>query len=222
MLDQILGRRGFNSLGERQAFLQPKLAHLSPPEEIPGMAAAVEVLRRHLREKSPTLIYSDYDVDGITSASVLRLFLDSLGAGPIRHFMPDRKKEGYGLTAKALERALEAGSQPRLLIVLDCGTNSRGEVETAKSAGMDVLIVDHHQVGETARSDALVNPQLGSTHHHLRTAGLVFKLCHAYLKAEGAREQFDLRTVLDLVALATVADLVPLEVRTDYCCKSSG
>ncbi|NBQ64265.1 MAG: single-stranded-DNA-specific exonuclease RecJ, partial [Verrucomicrobia bacterium] len=156
------------------------------------------------------VIYSDYDVDGITSASILRLFLDSMGAGAIRHFMPDRKKEGYGLTAPALERCLQTGLKPNLLIVLDCGTNSRAEVASAKAGGIDVLIVDHHQVGEVAKSDALVNPQLGSSHHHLCTAGLVFKLCHAYLKAEGGR-QFDLRTVLDLVALATVADLVPLE-----------
>ncbi len=211
LIDQILGRRGLSPGTEREAFLQPKLAHLSPPEEIPGMAAAVGVLQRHLQGKGPIVIYSDYDVDGITSASVLRLFLDSMGAGPARHFMPDRKKEGYGLTAKALERCLEAGPKPELLVVLDCGTNSKAEVAKAKSAGIDVLIVDHHQVGETAQGDALVNPQLGSTHHHLCTAGLVFKLCHAYLKAAGAREQFDLRTVLDLVALATVADLVPLE-----------
>ena len=210
LIDRILGRRGLSPGAEREAFLQPKLAHLSPPEEIPGIPGAVELLKRHLKTGSAMVIYSDYDVDGITSASILRLFLDSMGAGAIRHFMPDRKKEGYGLTAPALERCLQTGLKPKLLIVLDCGTNSRAEVASAKAGGIDVLIVDHHQVGEVAKSDALVNPQLGSSHHHLCTAGLVFKLCHAYLKAEGGR-QFDLRTVLDLVALATVADLVPLE-----------
>lgn len=211
LIDQILGRRGLAPGTEREIFLHPRLAHLAPPEEIPGMGEAVEVLQRHLQVKSSVVIYSDYDVDGITSASVLRLFLEALGAGEIRNFIPDRKKEGYGLTAKGLERCLETGSKPGLLVVLDCGTNSRSEVEKAKSAGIEVLIVDHHQAGETARSDALVNPQLGSQHHHLCTAGLVFKVCHAYLKARGGRELFDLRTVLDLVALATVADLVPLE-----------
>jgi single-stranded-DNA-specific exonuclease len=211
IIEQILGRRGLAAGPAREAFLQPKLAHLSPPEEIPGMGQATALLQRHLQDKSTVLIYSDYDVDGITSASVFRLFLEAMGAGPIRHFIPDRKKEGYGLTAKGLDRCLEGGPLPKLLVVLDCGTNSRAEVEKAKAAGIDVLIVDHHQLGEVAAGDALVNPQLGSSHHHLCTAGLVFKLCHAYLKAHGGRDQFDLRTVLDLVALATVADLVPLE-----------
>ena len=211
LIDLLLNRRGLVSANERDLFLAPKLARLSPPEQIPGMGAAVELLQRHLKARSAMVIYSDYDVDGITSASVLRLFLEAMGAVGVRHFIPDRKKEGYGLTAKGLERCLEAGPEPGLLIVLDCGTNSRAEVEKAKSAGIEVLIVDHHQIGDTARSDALVNPQLGKEDHHLCTAGLVFKLCHAYLKATGSREQFDLRTVLDLVALATVADLVPLE-----------
>jgi hypothetical protein len=207
LIDQILERRGLASGPEREAFLQPKLSNLSAPEEIPGMAAATALLQRHLHAKSPMVIYSDYDVDGITSASVFRLFVEALGGGPVRHFIPDRKKEGYGLTAKGLERCLEGGAKPKLLVVLDCGTNSKAEVEKAKAAGIDVLIVDHHQIGEVAPGDALVNPQLGSTHHHLCTAGLVFKLCHAYLKSHGGREQFDLKTVLDLVALATVADL---------------
>ena len=211
LIDLILNRRGLVTPTEREEFLSPKLARLSPPEQIPGMAAAVALLEGHLKARSPMVIYSDYDVDGITSASVLRLFLEALGAGEIRHFIPDRKKEGYGLTAKGLERCLDSGAKPRLLIVLDCGTNSRTEVERAKSAGIDVLIVDHHQIGDTAPSDALVNPQLGKEDHHLCTAGLVFKLCHAFLKSTGKRDQFDLRTVLDLVALATVADLVPLE-----------
>ncbi len=211
LIGQILGRRGLVSGPEREAFLQPKLSHLSPPEEIPGMTAATTLLQRHLQAKNSVVIYSDYDVDGITSASVFRLFLEALGSGPVRHFIPDRKKEGYGLTAKGLERCLEGGPKPKLLVVLDCGTNSKAEVEKAKAAGIDVLIVDHHQVGDVAPGDALVNPQLGSAHHHLCTAGLVFKLCHGYLKSHGGRDQFDLKTVLDLVALATVADLVPLE-----------
>ena len=211
LIEMILHRRGLVNANERELFLSPKLARLSPPEQIPGMKVAVELLERHLQAKNSMVIYSDYDVDGITSASVLRLFLEAMGASTVRHFIPDRKKEGYGLTSKGLERCLEAGTKPDLLIVLDCGTNSRVEVEKAKSAGMDVLIVDHHQIGDTAPSDALVNPQLGKEDHHLCTAGLVFKLCHAYLKATGKKDQFDLRTVLDLVALATVADLVPLE-----------
>ena len=175
------------------------------------MPEGIALLRAHLNQKSGILIYSDYDVDGIVSATILRLFLQALGAGEVRHFIPDRKTEGYGLTAAGVERALSSGSKPGLFIALDCGTNSRSEVEKIRSGGMEVLIVDHHQLGETAQAEAMVNPQKGGKHLHLCTAGLVFKLCHAYLKADGARERFDLRSVLDLVALATVADLVPLD-----------
>lgn len=82
MIDQILGKRGLMTGLEREAFLQPKLSHLAPPEEIPGMDAAVTLLQRHLQAKSAIVVYSDYDVDGITSASVFRLFLEALGSGP--------------------------------------------------------------------------------------------------------------------------------------------
>lgn len=208
---QLLERRGFPVGPEREHYLRPKLAHLAAPEDVAGMGEGVELLRRHVQSGSRVLIYSDYDVDGIVSASVMRLFLQALGVNSVRHFIPDRKTEGYGLTLAGVERALGTGPQPDLFLALDCGTNSRLEVEKIRAAGMEVLVIDHHQLGETAGANALVNPQRGSRHHHLCTAGLVFKICHAYLRADGARDRFDLRSVLDLVALATVADLVPLE-----------
>ena len=211
VLFQLLERRGLPAGLEREQFLRPKLAHLAAPEEVTGMGEGVELLRRHVQAGSHILIYSDYDVDGIVSASVMRLFLQALGLDSVRHFISDRKTEGYGLTLAGLDRALGAGPRPDLFLALDCGTNSRAEVDKIRSAGMEVLVIDHHQLGETAGADALVNPQRGNRHHHLCTAGLVFKLCHAYLRADGGRERFDLRSVLDLVALATVADLVPLE-----------
>lgn len=209
-MELLLERRGLAEGSLREQFLRPKLAHLCAPEEVAGMAVGIELLQRHIRAKSRMLIYSDYDVDGIVSATVFRLFLSALGSEGVVHFIPNRKAEGYGLTSAGLERALSSGPKPDLFIALDCGTNSREEVDRIKREGMDVLIVDHHQLGEVAKADALVNPQQADSHHHLCTAGLVFKLCHAYLRKDGDRERFDLRSVLDLVALATVADLVPL------------
>ena len=206
----LLDRRGLDAGSLREHFLRPRLAHLTAPEEIAGMDQGISLLQLHLKKQSRILIYSDYDVDGIVSATVLRLFLKALGTEQVRNFIPDRKTEGYGLTSAGLERALLSGPKPDLFIALDCGTNSREEVEKIKGAGIDVLIVDHHQLGEIARADALVNPQQSGDNHHLCTAGLVFKVCHAYLRKDGDRERFDLRSVLDLVALATVADLVPL------------
>ena len=210
MIALLLERRGMTEGPLREHFLRPKLAHLSLPEEIAGMAEGISLLQRHVRAKSRILIYSDYDVDGIVSACVLRLFLGAVGVEGVTHFIPERMTEGYGLTMAGLERALSSGPQPDLFIALDCGTNSREEVAQIKREGMEVLIVDHHQLGDSAKADALVNPQQTGAHHHLCTAGLVFKLCHAYLRKDGDRERFDLRSVLDLVALATVADLVPL------------
>jgi single-stranded-DNA-specific exonuclease len=207
----LLERRGLDAGTIREHFLRPRLAHLTAPEEIAGMDGGISLLRMHVKKQSRILIYSDYDVDGIVSATVLRLFLKALGVDEVRNFIPDRKTEGYGLTATGMERALSSGPKPDLFIALDCGTNSRKEVGIIKSRGIDVLIVDHHQLGDAAEADAIINPQKEARHHHLCTAGLVFKLCHAYLRADGSRDRFDLRSVLDLVALATVADLVPLE-----------
>ncbi|MCX6935420.1 MAG: DHH family phosphoesterase, partial [Verrucomicrobia bacterium] len=196
----------------QECFLHPRLADLGNPEVIPGMGDAVELLAGFIAGKKKILIFSDYDVDGIVSAAVMKIFLTALGVAEVRVFLPDRKQEGYGLTEAALQRALESGVTPDLFIALDCGTNSHQEVAKLKAAGISVMIVDHHQLSDPQpRADALVNPQRGTEDHHFCTAGLVFKVCHAYLRAKGGREQFDLREILDLVALATVADLVPLK-----------
>jgi single-stranded-DNA-specific exonuclease len=203
--------RGIPAGVARENFLRPKLSSLESPEEIPGMADAVEILFQAIQAKKRVLIFSDYDVDGIVSATIMKIFLTSLGLENVRTFLPDRQQEGYGLTMVAMDRALAQGFVPDVFIALDCGTNSSSEVAKLKEAGMRVMIVDHHQLSDPQpQADAFVNPQRGSTGHHFCTAGLVFKLCHAYQRAKGGREQFDLRDVLDLVALATVADLVPL------------
>jgi len=192
--------------------LHPRLSDLGNPEGIPGMPDAVELLAQVISKKGKVLIFSDYDVDGIVSAAVMKIFLTALGLSSVRVFLPDRKQEGYGLTLAALQRARDGGVPPDLFIALDCGTNSHAEITQLKAAGISVLVVDHHQLSDPRPpADALVNPQKGAEDHHFCTAGLVFKVCHAYLRAKGGRDQFDLREVLDLVALATVADLVPLK-----------
>ena len=211
LLARMMEKRGISG-ADQNSFLRPKLADLCDPEGIPGMCEAVEILNQVIQGNKRILIFSDYDVDGIVSAAVMKLFLVAMGMSEVRTFLPDRRKEGYGLTAAGLQRALEEGSPPDLFIALDCGTNSHQEVGGLKKAGIQVLVVDHHQLSDPRPdADALVNPQIGKEGHHYCTAGLVFKLCHAYLRAKGGRERFDLRDILDLVALATVADLVPLK-----------
>lgn len=212
LLLRMLEKRGFAAGTAQESFLHPRLSDLGNPEGIPGMPDAVELLAQVISKKGKVLIFSDYDVDGIVSAAVMKIFLTALGLSSVRVFLPDRKQEGYGLTLAALQRAREGGVPPDLFIALDCGTNSHAEITQLKEAGISVLVVDHHQLSDPRPpADALVNPQKGTEDHHFCTAGLVFKVCHAYLRAKGGRDQFDLREVLDLVALATVADLVPLK-----------
>ena len=211
LLARMMEKRGISS-SDQDSFLRPKLADLCDPEGIPGISEAIEILAHAIEKNHRILIFSDYDVDGIVSAAVMKLFLVAMGMSEVRTFLPDRRQEGYGLTQAGLQRALEGGPTPDLFIALDCGTNSHQEIGGLKKAGIQVLVVDHHQLSEPRpEADALVNPQRGTDGHHYCTAGLVFKLCHAYLRAKGGRDRFDLRDILDLVALATVADLVPLK-----------
>ena len=211
LLARMMVKRGISS-SDQESFLRPKLADLCDPEGIPGISEAIEILAHAIEKNQRILIFSDYDVDGIVSAAVMKLFLVAMGMSEVRAFLPDRKQEGYGLTQAGLQRALEGGPAPDLFIALDCGTNSHQEIGGLKKAGIQVLVVDHHQLSDPRpEADVLVNPQRGTEGHHYCTAGLVFKLCHAYLRAKGGRDRFDLRDILDLVALATVADLVPLK-----------
>jgi single-stranded-DNA-specific exonuclease len=126
-------------------------------------------------------------------------------------FLPTRMEEGYGLSRDGIAKCYEQFGKPDLLIALDCGTTSLGEVAKLREDGVDCVIVDHHELSPLGRPDclALVNPKLGDDHHYFCTAGLVFKVSHALLKARMI-EGYDLKETLDLVALGTVADLVPL------------
>ncbi|MEO0453272.1 MAG: single-stranded-DNA-specific exonuclease RecJ [Verrucomicrobiota bacterium] len=208
VIEVLLGKRGFSE-SDSSKFLYPKLKHLSDPFRIPDMALAVERIEKALRRDERVLIYTDYDVDGMSSGALLYRFLVELGA-QVEVFIPERQSEGYGLSLEGLEHSLEKGPI-QLIIALDCGTTSIEEVDWVKSQGIDILIIDHHELAETIpAADAVVNPQRGETDQYLSTVGLIFKLCHAFLKAQGDPELFDLRSHMDYVALGTVSDLVPL------------
>lgn len=211
-LAEVLVQRGYQSVETANHFLESKLAQLQPPEGIPGIVAAVERLQKALQKKEKIILYGDYDVDGVTSLALLARTLKKLGREVVC-FLPDRLLEGYGLTRAAAERCLNA-HRPDLLIVMDCGTNSLVEATFLKEAGVDLIIIDHHEpAANTVASvvDALVNPKLqkNSPDHIFCTVGLVFKLCHAFLK-RFPNTEIDLRHYLDLVALGTVADIAPL------------
>ena len=197
-------------------FLEPRLQALSDPFLLPDMEQAVERLLRARSLGQQVLIWGDYDVDGICSTSILYNLLDH-GGWSVRYFIPDRNTDGYGVTLPALKRLCET-AKPDLMITVDCGTNSVAEIAYAASLHVDVIVTDHHVPASAhATPYALINPKLGEDRrfHDLCGAGVVFKLMHALIKrvkesSDEVLAQVDLKKYLDRVALATVADMVPL------------
>lgn len=207
-LASILVRNGLAASAEADNFLQPKLKNLSDPFLLPEMSLAVGRVREAIHRGEQIVLYGDYDVDGVASLTLLQRVLTTMGAR-VKSFLPHRVDEGYGLSAAGVERCFEE-HRPELLMAVDCGTNSVAEVAMIRQRGADVIILDHHESAGT-RPDcvALVNPKTGDAFHYLCSAGVAFKLIHALLKEE-PRPALDLKDYLDIVALATVADLVPL------------
>jgi single-stranded-DNA-specific exonuclease len=212
-------------------FLQPRLKNLADPFLLPDMAAAVDRLWRARERGEPLVIFGDYDVDGVTSTALLLEVLRPLG-WQVNFYLPHRMDEGYGLSQDAVENCLKkfppsqssgATSPTGLLLAVDCGSTAVETVHWLRERGVDVIVLDHHQVSSPApEAVALVNPQLSTPNPQpspalteLCSAGLAFKLAHALIKRgrqtglPGALE-FDLKPLLDLVALGTIADLVPL------------
>jgi single-stranded-DNA-specific exonuclease len=207
---RLLFRKGFRSTNEVQNFLRPRLGSLSDPFLLPEMQAAVSRILVALDRHERIVLFGDYDVDGVTSLALLDEMLRGYGASP-HLFLPLRMEEGYGLGRESVERCL-AQHRAQLLIAVDCGTASIDEIAGLKKCGVDVIVLDHHEPkSELPDCIALVNPKTDSTSpfHYLCSVGIVFKLCHALLKTRPL-PGFDLKSRLDLVALGTVADIVPL------------
>lgn len=205
---ELLCRRGHTCVADIAQHLEPRLKALSDPFLLPAMDAAVDRLLVALDRGERIVLYGDYDVDGVTSLALLARVLRAFGS-EAQCFLPLRIEEGYGLTTDGVTRCLET-LQPQLLIAVDCGTSSATEIARLRAAGVDVLVFDHHECkSELPDCTALVNPKLGSDFQYLCSVGIVFKVAHALLKRRPL-PGFDLRQYLDLVAVGTVADLVPL------------
>lgn len=219
LLARLLTQRGFQEAASAGAFLQPRLKNLRDPFELPGLQAAAERLRTALARNEKVLLFGDYDVDGLTSTVLLVGILRTYGLSPA-FAVPRRLEEGYGLSREALERALSEHGRPDLLLAVDCGTNSTEVVTWMRAQGTDVLIVDHHQLTGERPDALLVNPHTASEEdaapfRELCSAGLCFKLVHGLLKllrasGDALAYEISLKDHLDLVALGTIADLVPL------------
>lgn len=210
LIAQLLGQRGHLYEETVLNFLNPKLASLGDPFDLPEMEPAVKRIFEAVDRHENVVLYGDYDVDGVTSMSIIHLTLKAYGLDT-KLFLPHRMEEGYGVSKDGIARVFEEFGKPHLILALDCGTTSLAEMESLARHGVDVVIVDHHELSPDGRPicKALVNPKLSDRNHHFCTAGLAFKVAHALLKTRKV-DGFDLKDMLDLVALGTVADLVPL------------
>ena len=216
---RLLSIRKISSVLEAENFLNPKLAHLSDPFEIPQMDKAVERIERAILKKEQILLVGDYDADGISAISIVQKMLLELGANS-SYVIPRRVDEGYGLTQKVIDRGI-SHKEISLVIALDCGTNSRDEAAFLQNIGIDLIIVDHHQAkDEVSRIPIILNPHLEENKnfpwYNLCTAGLAFKLAHGLIKRLKQKnsalvDKVKLKEFLPLSALGTIADLVPLQ-----------
>ncbi|MCH2591941.1 MAG: single-stranded-DNA-specific exonuclease RecJ [Pedosphaera sp.] len=217
LMAQCLVNRGVTSKAEVSEFLNPRLKLLADPYLIPNMDAAIERLWKARENNERLLIYGDYDVDGVSSTALLVEVLTELGWAVEPH-LPGRFDDGYGLSEVSLEKCLEQ-FKADIVLAVDCGSTAVKAIEFLNDKKIDVLVLDHHQVSTPPPEPfAMVNPQLSDDYpnfQELCSVGLAFKLAHALVKRgrqEGLQKErdLDLKQYIDLVALGTVADLVPL------------
>jgi single-stranded-DNA-specific exonuclease len=205
VLAAILARRGYGSPDAARRFLAAADRH--PPAGFAGIDRACETILRHVGDRSPIVVHGDYDVDGVCATAVLVRALRVLGADPGR-YIPSRVDEGYGLSVETVERLAAQGA--RLLVTVDCGIVSAAEVARARELGMDVVVTDHHRPADVLPDCPLVHPAVcGYPFSDLCGAAVAHKLAQALLAAAGA-DPAAVDEDLDLVALATICDVVPL------------
>jgi single-stranded-DNA-specific exonuclease len=216
LVARVLLNRGLAGEEEILAYLDPVLERLYPPFGLTDMEAAATRLGLAVRRGEAVAVYGDYDADGLTATALMHQFLSELGLSCPTH-VPDRLKEGYGLRVEALK---DLAAQVRLLVTVDCGISDTAEVAWARDHGLDVIVTDHHEPpAELPPALAVVNPKRGGADYPFRelagvgVALLLALAVRAELRAEGwfvSRREPNLRNYLDLVALGTAADVVPI------------
>jgi single-stranded-DNA-specific exonuclease len=213
----LLVNRGVTSLESARDFIEADFTRLHDPFLMNGMGQAVERVIRAIQQKEAITVFCDYDVDGVTSAAFLTHFFRDLNH-PVEAYLPERQSEGYGLNSDAVRKIREQGAG--LMITADCGITGVKEVDLANEIGLDVIITDHHQVGEEGlpQAIAVLNPHRSDCDYPYRFlcgVGLAFKMAIAVRselhKAGWPKERLpNLKRHLDLFALGTIADVAPL------------
>lgn len=206
---QILVNRGLDTPESISRFLRPTLADLKDPFEMNGMAQGIDRVTRALYNNEKILIYGDYDVDGITATALLYLVLNKLGASA-DFYLPNRLTEGYGLSQDGIDLATKSGVT--LIVTVDTGITAVEEIKYATSQGIDVVVTDHHEPAmELPPALAIINPKQTACDYggELSGVGVAYKFAQALYRRLGQDEN-ELHEHLDLVALGTSADIVPL------------
>lgn len=205
----VLYSRGFVTIEEAKSFFDPKLEDILNPYLMKGMEEAVERVLRAIKNQELIWIHGDYDVDGTTSTAMLLLYLREIGA-KVDYHIPDRFQEGYGLTVASVAEAKAKGVS--LILTVDVGITSYDALSYSKKIGMDSIVCDHHEPGETLpEADIILDPLLPDSNYpfkQLAACGVAFKLLHALsIKLNHPEKAY---TFLDFVAIASAADMVPL------------
>jgi len=221
LLAQVLYNRGMTTPETAQAFLNSREVH-HDPMTMPDMGKAVRRLRQALTSNESIVVYGDFDADGVTSTTLMADGLRGLGAKDVRAYIPNRVDEGYGLNARAINELHSSGC--KLIVTVDCGIRAMDEIAHARKLGVDIIVTDHHSLGpEMPDAYAVINcKRQGYAEDMLAGVGVAYKVIEALRfvtianasknsKEKINAEAFDLGQFLDLVAIGTVADLMPLD-----------
>ena len=211
LIVSLLWKRGLHNTADMNRYLCPGLRHLASPSCIPGLEEAAQALAAALESGKQVAVWGDYDVDGVTSTAMVKEFLRLRGFAALHH-IPQRRNEGYGLSLQGLHELREAGAD--VVLTVDCGITDAENIAVARSLGMDVIVTDHHLPGDTLpEAAAICNPRLSTCGDpglaDLAGVGVAFFLLVRVNRLLSG-QPVDMRRFLDLVALGTLADVVPL------------
>ncbi|MBA7630962.1 Single-stranded-DNA-specific exonuclease RecJ [subsurface metagenome] len=205
IIDHLLNLRGIT---HKESFLNPNPHHLHDPYKLKNIKEASIRIISAIKNREKIMIYGDYDADGISAVSLLYIVLKKLNAD-VGFYLPSRMEEGYGLNEDAIKQIKNGGTD--LIITVDCGINDLSEISLAKKLGMDIIVTDHHTPEVENPHEFVINPKLSCDYPYpdLAGVGVAFKLCEGIEKISDLSRNFLLWN-LDLVALGTVADVMPL------------
>jgi len=211
MIAELLYRKGYQTREDIHEFFYPSLSKMHDPYLFEDMEKAVQRIMRAIETKEQITIYGDYDVDGTTATAVLYLGLKRIG-GVVDFYIPHRMIDGYGLSLNSLDQLKILGSQ--LIISVDCGVNAIEEIAAMNEMGMEIIVTDHHNPkDELPAAYAIINPKLKDTKYpfqHLAGVGVAYKLLIAIYHHLGIDSHENILKYMDLVAVGTIADIVPL------------